>query len=147
EPPVQNPVSSASDQSHNALDQAIQFQAAKLRREFARNSEQQKILLGVPPTSQIEEGVSVLGGSASVLPDPPGSLSGTAGQRCGRARRPHPPVPRRPGLHRTAPPRRSGARSPLDDPGLAPIPRPGDRPGPPCTWPASRPGPRCTPAP
>ena len=50
---------SAADQSHNARDQAIQFQAAKLRREFARNSEQQKILLGAPPTSQIEEGVSV----------------------------------------------------------------------------------------
>jgi hypothetical protein len=30
---------SAADQSHNARDQAIQFQAAKLRREFARNSE------------------------------------------------------------------------------------------------------------
>jgi hypothetical protein len=49
-------------QSHNARDQAIQFQAAKLRREFARNSEQQKILLGAPPTSQIEEGVSVHNG-------------------------------------------------------------------------------------
>ena len=53
---------SAADQSHNARDQAIQFQAAKLRREFARNSEQQKILLGAPPTSQIEEGVSVHNG-------------------------------------------------------------------------------------
>ena len=40
----------------------MQFQAAKLRREFARNSEQQKILLGAPPTSQIEEGVSVHNG-------------------------------------------------------------------------------------
>jgi len=36
--------------------------ATKLRREFARNSEQQKILLGAPPTSQIEEGVPCLGG-------------------------------------------------------------------------------------
>jgi hypothetical protein len=53
---------SAADQSHNARDQAIQFQAAKLRREFARNSEQQKILLGAPPTSQIEEGVSMHNG-------------------------------------------------------------------------------------
>src|SRR5213079_238715 len=44
---------------HNARDQAIQFQAAKLRREFARNNERQKILLCAPPTSQSEEGVSV----------------------------------------------------------------------------------------
>jgi hypothetical protein len=51
-----------ADQSHNARDQAIQFQAAKLRREFARNSERQKILLGAPPTSQSEECVSVHNG-------------------------------------------------------------------------------------
>jgi hypothetical protein len=44
------------------VTQAIQFQAAKLRREFARNSEQQKILLGAPPTSRIEEGVSMHNG-------------------------------------------------------------------------------------
>src|SRR5262249_28794424 len=54
-----------ADQSHNARDQAIQFQAAKLRREFARNSEQQKILLGAPPASQIEEGVSVHNGGSA----------------------------------------------------------------------------------
>jgi hypothetical protein len=59
---------SAADQSHNARDQAIQFQAAKLRREFARNSEQQKILLGAPPTSQIEEGVSVHNGGYFAVP-------------------------------------------------------------------------------
>jgi hypothetical protein len=60
--PTAAKIISAADQSHNARDQAIQFQAAKLRREFARNSEQQKILLGAPPTSQIEEGVSVHNG-------------------------------------------------------------------------------------
>jgi hypothetical protein len=54
-----------ADQSHNARDQAIQFQAAKLRREFARNREQQKILLGAPSTSQIEEGVSVHNGGTA----------------------------------------------------------------------------------
>jgi hypothetical protein len=46
---------------------AIQFQVAKLHREFARNSEQQKILLGAPPTSQIEEGVSVLNDGGGAL--------------------------------------------------------------------------------
>src|SRR5215469_10665348 len=51
------PQRSAADQSHNARDQAIQFQAAKLRREFARNNEQQKTLLGAS-NEQIEEGVS-----------------------------------------------------------------------------------------
>ena len=45
--------------------QAIPFQAAKLRREFARNSERQKILLGAPPTSQSEEGVSVHNGGSA----------------------------------------------------------------------------------
>src|SRR6516165_11693190 len=53
----------------------MQFQAAKLRREFARNSEQQKILLGAPPTSQIEEGVSVHnGGSLRGCHRPPTTL-------------------------------------------------------------------------
>ena len=61
---------SGADQSHNARDQAIQFQAAKLRREFAGNSERQKILLGAPPTSQIEEGVSAHNGGCVRDSDP-----------------------------------------------------------------------------
>jgi hypothetical protein len=40
---------------------------AKLCREFARNSEQQKTLLGAPPTSQIEAGVSVHNGGIARL--------------------------------------------------------------------------------
>ena len=39
------------------------------RREFARNSEQQKIMLGAPPTSQIEEGVSVHNGGYRLSSD------------------------------------------------------------------------------
>ena len=71
-------------------------------------------------------------------PRPLISLSVTAGLGCGRGGQPHPPASKRPRPHWIAPPRRSRARSPLDDPGPASVPGP-DRPGSPCTRPTSRP--------
>jgi len=71
-------------------------------------------------------------------PRPLISLSVTAGLGCGRGGQPHPPASKRPRPHWIAPPRRSRARSPLDDPGLASVPVPGS-PGSPCTRPTSRP--------
>jgi hypothetical protein len=62
-----------------------------------------------------------------------------AGRGCGRAGQPRPPAPRRPGPHRTASPRRSGAWSPLDDPGLASVSHSPDGPGSPCIRPTSQP--------